>query len=250
MKWLRSKAPLLIVGLSLVAVWQLLATGTDSIAFPDVWATVSRGPAALGELLKLHLGATLLRTSCAYLVGTLLGLCLGAVMYGLPALGRALGTWVDLFRSIPGTIMFPFFLGYLGIKGVRGEVALTMPSLWVVFWITVFSTHRELVAAAGQRRRYLLRHGASWSFVLLHLHAYAVGKSVFGNARVCVSLSLAVLVAMEMLAGSNSGLGYYAKLEQEVNHYEEMVVAIALAGFVGLLLNYGLQRLEDRAIWW
>jgi ABC-type nitrate/sulfonate/bicarbonate transport system permease component len=192
----------------------------------------------------------LFRVLLAYVVGTGLGILAALALYAIPSFGSAFKPWIDLFRSIPGTIAFPFFLGLLGIKGIRGEIAVSMPSLWVVFWITLFSVYRELLVSTSARLQYLREHGASLWFIFRNLHAYVLAKAIFGNARLCVSLALAVLVAMEMYASPNCGLGYYARFEQENNHYEELLVTIILAGGVGWALNKGLEVLEHWLVWW
>jgi ABC-type nitrate/sulfonate/bicarbonate transport system permease component len=49
---------------------------------------------------------------------------------------------------------------------------------------------------------------------------------------------------MEMFAGPNAGLGFYAKFEQEKMHFSELLVAIMVTGFVGLFLNRLLEKVE------
>jgi NitT/TauT family transport system permease protein len=190
------------------------------------------------------------RVLLAYVIGSLLGMLAAVALYAFSPVGLALRPWIDLFRSIPGTIMFPFFLGYLGLRGMRGELAVAMPSLWVVFWVTLFSAYRELGTMTSARVRYLRAHHAGLWFTVRNLHVYVLAKALFGNARLCVSLAIAVLVAMEMLSAPNSGLGYYARFEEENSHYEELFTTIIFTGSVGWILNAGLEAVEERIVWW
>jgi len=230
----------------ILALWQILAWATTSIAFPDLTDILAHAPSALGALLSRHLPASLTRVALAYVAGTLAGAVVGVAMYAVPLLAKTLRGWVDFFRSIPGTITFPFFLAYFGFS----EPAVALPSAWVILWITTFATFRELSLARSGRLSYLQRHNASRSFILWHLHLYALSKSIFGNSRLCVSIALAVLVAMEMMAGPNSGVGYFAKMSEETGRYAEMVVAIALSGAVGFILNAVLGWAEHHLVWW
>jgi ABC-type nitrate/sulfonate/bicarbonate transport system permease component len=235
------------LGIGLLAMaWQLVAWSTDSMAIPDVPDFIRYGPRALRALITRHIEPTLLRLLAAYVVGTAAGISVGVLLHTAGRFLRGAAGWVDLFRSIPGTIMYPFFLPFAHL----GETIVCLPSAWVVFWLAVFTTYRELVGAFSERLRYLQAHRARRAFVYWHLHRFALARSVFGNVRVSVSLSLAVLVAMEMWAGPNTGIGYYARIEQEDSHYVEMLVAILVTGILGLAANGIIKTVERRALWW
>lgn len=237
---------LLLHILIFLLVWEAVASLTSSIAFPDVFRVARYSRPALATILGKHTLPTIGRVCFAYFVGTLMGLSMAWLMYLVPPVGQQLEPWVDFCRSMPGTAIFPFFLAYFGL----GQMAASLPSAWVVLWITAFSTHRELVGAASVRLAYLERCGARWIFKMRYLHMYAVAKAVFGNARVCVSLALAVLVGMEMLALPKAGLGFFIKVMQEFNRYEEMMIGVLVTGVAGYLLNRILGFLEKRVITW
>jgi NitT/TauT family transport system permease protein len=227
-------------------MWTVVSWSSNSIVIPKVGPFFRHAPGALAQMLHYHLIPTMVRVVAAYVLGTAAGLLVASLMYVARPAEIVVEPWVDFCRSLPSAVVFPFFLAYFGI----GQVSVTLPSAWVVFWITVFSTHRELKDAASKRLAYLRRHGAHRWFIMRHLHLYALAKSIFGNARVCVSVALGVLIAMEMLAWSEPGIGAFVKMQQESNRFEEMSLGIAVAGILGYCLNMPLQYLERRLVRW
>lgn len=225
-------------------VWEILSRLTHLLVFPGLVTLAHYLPSVLPHLLLVDVNHTLQRVLLAYAIGTVFGISMGACLYSLGSVGKGFDPIIDFSRSVPGTAMFPFFLALIGL----GTTSVLLPATWVVFWISLFASREELTNAASQRLNYLKRHNASWWFVLKHLHVHALARSMFTNARLVISLALAVIVAMEMLAGPNSGLGYFIKIKEETPAYEEMVIGILVAGVIGYILNSFLRWLESRLL--
>jgi ABC-type nitrate/sulfonate/bicarbonate transport system permease component len=224
--------------------WEILSRVTHLLVFPSLLSLAHYLPSALPRLLLVDANATVQRLLLTYVIGTALGISVGAGLYFLGSLGEGFNPIIDFSRSVPGTAMFPFFLALIGL----GTISVLLPATWVVFWITLFTSREELTNAASQRLDYLKRHNADWRFILRHLHLHALARSIFTNARLVISLALAVIVAMEMLAGPNSGLGYFIKIKEETPAYEEMVLGMLVAGIIGYISNSFLRWLESRLL--
>lgn len=236
----------LVVGFIIVVAWQVVTIGRDPINFPHMAEIARRAPSTLSSVVQRHLLATVAKVVIAYAIGTVLGVLGAVLVYRANRWEQAVTPWVDFFRSLPGTATFPFFSSLWG----PGDVAATLPSTWVVLWITLFAVHRELKVMSGGRSKYLKRYEASWWFVFRHVHWYTLRKALFGNAQACVSLALAVVVAMEMLVGNNRGIGFYISDMNDHQARAEMIVGITIIGILGYAANSGLRRLEGRMIYW
>ena len=70
---------------------------------------------------------------------------------------------------------------------------------------------------------------------------------IFTGLRLALGSAWAALVAAEMLAAT-SGLGYMIQMARMLGRPDVIIVGMLTIGFVGLLLNTVLERLQKRFV--
>ena len=72
----------------------------------------------------------------------------------------------------------------------------------------------------------------------------------FTGLRIGLGTAWMVIVAAEMLPGSEAGLGYLIMYSYELADMDIMMTSIILIGTIGALLSHGVKVIEDRTSTW
>jgi NitT/TauT family transport system permease protein len=196
--------------------------------------------------IVLDLGSTLARWASGLAMGIILGVPLGLLMGISSRVYNALEVLVDFFRSIPVMAMFPVFLVFFGI-GDKSKIAIaTWTTMLYVMINTLYgvrhrSETRRMVARVFRATRWQIFSKVVFPEALPH---------IFVGVRVSVSMSLVLVVAAEMVMGTNAGLGKRIFDAGITFNVSEMYATIILAGTLGYLSNKLFQFMENRIVHW
>lgn len=186
--------------------WQALATSgwVDPVMLPsptDVfWSTAEL--ARTGELRE-HIGASLIRVSIGYGLGSLLGVILGVLLGRSAFLEALVGPILQMARAIPPLALVPLIIFWFGVSE-SAKISLIAWAAFFPVWINTLlgvKGPNPLLIRAGQSL------GARGHLLLSKVVLPAALSPIFSGMRVSLSLSFTVLVAAE-LAGALAGLGY------------------------------------------
>lgn len=130
---------------------------------------------------------------------------------------------------------------YLAIVAVVWWAAFFPVFLNTVHGVThVRRLHIEAARACGAGRRQIL----AWVILPAALPVILVGVRLgFGRA-------LMVIVAAEFFPGTRAGLGYLITSASQVAQYQYVFACVVVTACVGLVVNTGLQALENRVGRW
>ncbi len=240
-------ASLALLG-ALVGLWWLAAHGQwVSRAFlPTPEATLERLASGLlqGDLAA-YTAATVGRMLGGWLLASLLGVALGALI-GSSAAARAwLQPTFEFMRPLPASAVLPLAIALFGLSGGMVLFVVAFGAMWPVLLATLhgFSTvHDRLreVAAALQLSR------LDFVFKLGLPNALA---DILAGMRLSLTVSLIVSVVGEMIA-SQSGLGQAILLAARSFQASDLYAGIVLLGAVGFVSNLLLARAELRLLRW
>jgi NitT/TauT family transport system permease protein len=73
---------------------------------------------------------------------------------------------------------------------------------------------------------------------------------IANGLRVAVSITLILVVVLEMFVGSSKGLGLRLYNDQQMFRIKDMYASLLLIGGLGYLANLGLASLQERLIHW
>jgi nitrate/nitrite transport system permease protein len=258
---------LILVGF--LAIWQLttaapastsagggadyaaLMGGAAPSAIPPPWAVVQRalelgrhafdrgGAGGLG--IAWHLLASLARVLAGYLLALCVAIPLGFAIGLLPGLHRALDPFIQVLRPISPLAWMPLALYTLRDSAASAIFIIFICSLWPMLISTA-------AGASGVRQDWLNVANVldlPWQTRVFRIVLPASVPFILAGMRVSIGIAWFVIVAAEMVVGSN-GIGYFIWNEWNNLQIASILVAVLLIGVVGLGLDQALGTLARR----
>jgi NitT/TauT family transport system permease protein len=74
--------------------------------------------------------------------------------------------------------------------------------------------------------------------------------AILTGLRVGLGVAWMVIIAAEMLPGSDAGIGYLIMFSYELAEMDILIASMILIGTVGALLSYGVKVIADRTSFW
>jgi NitT/TauT family transport system permease protein len=236
----RAAAPFLVVA----ALWELVA---HSGAFPRrlfpphelVAATFAR--LTVEGILPHHAAETLYRLAAGFAIAAVVGALIGIAMGRYKRAEDLLLPLVAIGAPIPGLAYAPLFLLWFGLGDTGSIILVGFVSMFPVIlnsWTGVKAVKEIWIRAAhamGADERRLFRH-----VILPGALPY-----ILTGWRLGLAQAWRILVAVEMLAAVDWGLGWLIFGAREFLNTDAMLAGIAVIGAIGLALEkFVFQRLE------
>ena len=236
-------APLvaLIGPVLLVAVWSLVAA---LHVFPE---SLFPRPMDVARALGAELGsgrlftdaiASLFRVSTGFLLSVIVGVPLGLVIGHSIRARQALLPTVNFFRSLSPLAWIPFAILWLGI----GDP----PAIFLIFMAAVFPVVLSTSAAVANIPSVYFRVardvGLRGPELLRQVTLPAIAPQVITGLRVTAGLSWLVVVAAEMIAGTD-GLGFAVWDARNGLRIDLLAATMVVIGGIGVGLDRLLVRL-------
>lgn len=197
-----------------------------------------------GELLGF-MGDTVLRMLLGWLLASLIGVALGALIGASDTARSWIAPTLEFIRPLPASAVMPLAISLLGLSSGMVLAVVAFGAMWPVLLATVHgvaSVHLRLreVAHALQlsRTAFVLKIGLPNAL-----------PDILAGMRLSITVSLIVAVVGEMIA-SQSGLGQAILLAARSFRASELFAGIALLGLIGFLSNALLALAERRLLKW
>ncbi len=197
-----------------------------------------------GELLGF-MGDTVLRMLLGWLLASLIGVALGALIGASDTARSWIAPTLEFIRPLPASAVMPLAISLLGLSSGMVLAVVAFGAMWPVLLATVHgvaSVHLRLreVAHALQLSR---------SAFVLKIGLPNALPDILAGMRLSITVSLIVAVVGEMIA-SQSGLGQAILLAARSFRASELFAGIALLGLIGFLSNALLALAERRLLKW
>lgn len=197
-----------------------------------------------GELFG-HFIASITRSLAGFSLALIITIPLGLVIGWFSLARELLNPVLELFRNTAALALLPVFMLLFGI-GETSKIAIV---LFACTWPILLNT----IAAVGSVDPLLIKSARSMnitSFTLfLKVILPASVPMIFTGIRMAGTAAILVLIAAEMV-GAKEGLGYLITYSQYNFQIPDMYAGILTISLLGLLINYGLSRLERRFSNW
>jgi len=217
--------------------------------------------ASSGSLLW-NIYVSLVRVLLGLLAGIAIGTPIGFLMGSSVFSRRALYLVTELARPLSPLALLPLSIiifrdttltKVLGLTYLRysrhifNEVQLGM--IFVLFWGAVFpvildtmhgvrgirNTHYEVARVSG---------AGKW-FTFTHLMIPASLPDILAGYRMAMGRTWMVIIAAEMLPGTNSGIGYLLRYSYTITRYDVMLACILIIAMVGAVFSKGLADMGE-----
>ncbi len=238
----------LLVFLCFIGLWQLIAdwrvVSPVYLPGPDrTLASLWRG-LAHGDL-SLLLWSTVQRMVYGWLLASLLGVALGALI-GSSRIARAyLGPTLEFLRPIPASAVMPVAIAFIGLTDGMVLTVIGFGTLWPMLLATVhgFAAVEPRLVDVSRGLR-LSRAAVAWKIALPNAL-----PDILAAMRLGLTIALILAVVGEMLA-SQDGLGLAILLAARAFRSADLYAGVALLGLVGYVSNMALQLAETRVLRW
>jgi len=233
---------------ALLLLWQILADAgvispiffpSPSRTFGELYTQVADGA------LWQPLGATALRMTYGWVLASLLGVVLGAIIGSARVARDFLEPILEFMRPLPASAIIPVAILFLGLSNEMATAVIAFGSIWPVLLASVHgfaSIEPQLVEVAQTLRL------SRWEF-LRTIAVPAALPDILAGARVSLAIALILAVVTEMQA-SLPGLGQNILLAQRSFRSPELYAGIVALGVLGFAANQLLLLAERRLLAW
>jgi nitrate/nitrite transport system permease protein len=234
-----------MVGFSaLLLVWQLVALFSTDLpgpakTLPVFWELISNpfydnGPNDKGVGIQVFF--SLGRVFSGWMLGSLIAIPIGIAMGSNKRIMQALNPVVQVLRPVSPLAWYP--IGLMAYSSAANAVvfSIVITSLWPTLINTMFG-----VSSLPKDYRNVGRvfHFSRWKYLTKVLLPYSLPHILTG-LRLSLGIAWMVIVAGEMLAGG-TGIGFFVWDSWNALSLERVISAILIIGFIGLLLDRGLE---------
>jgi ABC-type nitrate/sulfonate/bicarbonate transport system permease component len=208
------------------------------------FASLQDGLATGGELAAFTL-ATVLRMLQGWLLASLIGIGLGALIGISPTARAYLQPTLEFVRPLPASALLPLAIAMFGLSPAMVLFVVAFGAMWPVLLATVHgfaAVEPRLVEVA--RCLQMSRSAFVWKVGLPNAL-----PDILAGMRLSMTVSLIVAVVGEMIA-SQPGLGQAILLAARAFRASELFAGIALLGVIGFVSNALLSLAERKLLNW
>ena len=188
---------------------------------------------------------TLKNTWWGFLFGSVSGVAIGVLLGRSDFLARVFGPYIIALNSIPRIALVPLVILIFGL----GDLSKIATAWLVVFFVVFFNTFEGTRAVDRDQIAAARLMGASEFTVLRTVVVPSALAWVFASLLPAVSFALVGVIVGEFI-GAERGLGKLIIEAEARANASEMMVAIFIMMFVGILLALAVQSLQSYLLRW
>jgi ABC-type nitrate/sulfonate/bicarbonate transport system permease component len=238
----------ILVAVLIVLIWQLVADAKlVSPAFlpgPDrTWKAFTKAYAA-GEVMPRIL-ATVWRMLFGWVLASVLGIFLGAMIGSSSFLRRLLGPTLEFLRPLPASATIPIFIVLLGLSNAMVLSVIAFGALWPMLLGTVHgfqAVEPQLYEVA--RVLHLPRSAVIWKIALP-----SALPDILSGLRLSLTVALILTVVCEMLVGVD-GLGSWTLISARAFRSADLYAGVVLLGLIGYVGSSLISIASNRLLAW
>ena len=236
------------VAAGLVALWQLAAdlrlVSPVFLPGPDkAWAALLRGFSS-GDLLGKLLG-TLEHMLYGWLVASVLGVALGALIGSSRAMRVYVAPTLEWLRPLPASAIIPVAIALLGLSQAMALFVIAFGAVWPMLLATIHGF------AAVEPRLYEVARTLHMSrtAVIFKIALPSASPDILAGMRLSLTVALILAVVCEILAGLD-GLGHWVLLSARAFRSADLFAGVILLGIVGYVTALAMEAIEHRLLRW
>lgn len=232
--------PVLLIAV-LIATWWALVLHSQSLIFPTPWQVVAGTlELAADGTLWGHINSSLMRVGSGFLLAVAVAIPVGLFMGRVSGAHITLNPLVQMLRPISPIAWIPLAILWFGVGNAS--------PIFLIFIAAVFPLVVQTAAGVHTiEQRYLSaaeNFGVSRYKLFRQVIVPAVLPDLIVGMRIALGVAWLVVVAAEMIA-LRSGLGYLIMDSRNAgNRYDLVIAGMIIIGFIGLLLDLLMRRLE------
>ena len=238
----------LVVAALFVWLWQLAADhrlmSPVFLPGPDrTWRALIAG-FDHGDL-GVKLLATVERMFWGWLIASLAGVALGALIGSSPALRAYLAPMLEFLRPLPASATIPVAIAIFGLSDGMVLVVIAFGAMWPVLLATIHGF------SAVEPRLYEVTRalGFSRAKVIWKVALPSASPDILAGMRLGLTVALILSIVCEMIAGRN-GLGNWILLAARSFRAPDLYAGVILLGALGYATSALIAAFEGRLLVW
>ena len=218
---------------------------------------------ASGSLLSNTL-VSLLRVLIGFSLAAITAVTLGIIMGSIRILRTLIEPAVELIRPLCPIAWLPFAIVIFKLKTLPQLIGISYShtifdqvQLGMIFVIFVGGFFpiltNTLDGVTGVRKNYLLLAqtlGATRRQTFLHVYLPAAMPMILTGLRQGIGLCWFVIIAAEMMTGTDSGIGYLLMYASDNSAMDIVIAAMIIIGGIGAGLNFLMRAACHRFVSW
>jgi sulfonate transport system permease protein len=238
----------LFVLAGLIGLWGLVAA--YKLVSPVFLPTPARAWTALWTgLLHKDLGEKLVGTVGhmlgGWLVASLAGVALGALIGSSKAAREYIGPTLEFLRPLPASAVIPVAIA---IFGLSTRMALGVIGFGAI-WPMLLSTIHGFAAVEPRLSEVSKALGLSRASQIWKISLPSAAPDILAGLRLGLTVALILAVVCEMIGGLD-GLGQSVLLAARAYRSADIFAGVILLGAIGVVGNAALSVIEARALRW
>jgi len=266
----RTFLPGLLIPVCLLLWWIISTSGDQATLLPapskvidvlfhpftDQMASGSIAWSVLVSFIRIFLG---------FMIAVLVGVPLGLLMGSSEPARSLLSLITEMARPLSAIALLPLSImifkartltDLFGIsqlkyqKHILNELQLGM--IFILFWGGFFPILLGTIQGVrGVRKLYIEAArvlGARKRFIFRHILLPGALPDIFTGLRMAIARCWMVIIAAEMLPGTNSGIGYMIRYSYQMSRYDIMLACLVIVAIVGAFLSKGLEAIGEKSL--
>lgn len=236
------------VAAGFVALWQWVANAklVSPVFLPGpdrAWASLVRGFTD-GDLMAKVAG-TLQHMLVGWLVASLVGIALGALIGSSPRIRPYITPTLEFLRPLPVSAVIPVAIAFFGLSQTMTLFVIAFGAVWPMLLSTVHGF------AAVEPRLYEVARSLHLSrmAVIFKIGLPSASPDILAGMRISVTVALILSVVCEMLAGLD-GLGHWILLSARAFRSADLFAGVILLGVIGYVTALAVAQVERRLLVW
>ncbi len=197
-----------------------------------------------GELV-VHTSASLYRASIGFILAAIIAIPHGILIAWFRFFDDISSPIIELFRPIPIAALIPVSILWFGIGNRSKIVIIAFGCYFPILLNTISGVNNVDVNLIKVAKLFNANRKQTLSKIVLPSSL----PSIMTGLRISMAFALILLVITEMI-GANTGLGVMILDAEFAFQTEKMFAGIFTIGFIGLILNEFMVKLERRMTRW
>jgi NitT/TauT family transport system permease protein len=191
-----------------------------------------------------HVVATLGAWAVGLAVATMLSILVGVLIGASELAYKMISPVIEFMRPIPSVALIPLAILLWGQGFPMKVILVAYATTWPILFNTVYGVHDvDPIAVQTARCFGLKRWAIHWRITLP-----SAAPLIFTGIRISASIGLIVVIAAELLASADSGIGSYILfVSLHGGHMDSVLAGAAIAGILGVLIN-SVFGMVDRSV--
>jgi len=251
----------IILPILFLAVWEIIAVRLNNPwLVPRIESVVNRLTHPLRNILETgsllyNIGVSALRVLMGFSLAAIIAVPLGLLMGKIKIVRRIIAPFIELFRPLCPIAWIPFAMAIfktytiVNVFGVRYSNTIfdtiQIGMLFILFYGAFFPILLNTIDGVLRVRDIYIESaltlGTPANEIFRKVIFPASLPHIFTGLRVGLGVSWMVIIAAEMLPGSDSGIGYLIMYAYQLAEMDVLITGMIMIGVVGALLSWFVQ---------